>query len=729
MELELSRVDYALVGITLQNAMKILPTKKAKEQQKVVIGDQDGVVQLFSANKKDEIIVHFKTVPSNRITSVQLGGSIGSVPDKIFIANENQIIGYNRKGKVFLSFDTNLTEPIKSLFVVGNDLIVCGNHVYTHYKECKESGSYLCGDTIVDCNALCPHNTSRVITVLACSGRVLRLLEHCRVRKMIELDSIPTVLHVPKNSLGNKILVGFSDGRVALFRINPMIMEVKQEILIETKENLSAVTCLDTFDLYGDGKEELIIGRRDGTIQVYSMALENNEFDGMDCQQLLYEENFNESISCVYGACVGAAGYTEVIACTYTGKVFGLTTRTIGDTLTDSKSNDIVTDAKQRIHKLKAEIDYIEQAVLKEREKYKISTQALSSGLSAIPVMTVNDTISLSADDATYILSIELPSPIENILVQSDIPLDILDVDSNTAVISRSECDRNDGNLLLCCYRCQLNTNRVDLKFRTVEGQHGTLRVYITPNIQPKCCQLRTYAIHPLSLHIMVHKYDTTRPMNILTLKGNFSQGEMHSWISNCLPEVPERVDSTEENVLIFKNIFIDTYLICKYAKGEAEFKSDNISTISVVKDYLTKEATTRHIKIELQMNINDASIEHFITLVEPKLQQYNEMERNHKILQGLLELNVQNDDEFEMLSDKYKNLLQNKQNVEEKFKNDSSNLNRLIGILIDFYVDKNKFRGINVRNKLDAFVDALKNCKEGTLREFFCESTEKNRK
>ena len=67
--------------------------------------------------------------------------------------------------------------------------------------------------------------TSRVITVLACSGRVLRLLEHCRVRKMIELDSIPTVLHVPKNSIGNKILVGFSDGRVALFRINPMIME------------------------------------------------------------------------------------------------------------------------------------------------------------------------------------------------------------------------------------------------------------------------------------------------------------------------------------------------------------------------------------------------------------------------------------------------------------------------------------------------------------------------
>lgn len=91
----------------------------------------------------------------------------------------------------------------------------------------------------------------------------------------------------------------------------------------------------------------------------------------------------------------------------------------------------------------------------------------------------------------------------------------MLDVEGNTAVVSKSECDKNDGNLLLCCYRCQVNTNRVDLKFRTVEGEHGTLRVYITPNIQPKCCQLKTYEIHPLSLHMAVHNFDETRLINI----------------------------------------------------------------------------------------------------------------------------------------------------------------------------------------------------------------------
>lgn len=128
----------------------------------------------------------------------------------------------------------------------------------------------------------------------------------------------------------------------------------------------------------------------------------------------------------------------------------------------------------------------------------------------------------MSADDATYILSLELPSPIENILVQSDIALEMLDVDGNTAVVSKSECDKNDGNLMLCCYRCQVNTNRIDLKFRTIEGQHGQLRVYITPNIQPKCCQLRTYAIRPLSLHILVHNYDESRLINAKVIPDRF---------------------------------------------------------------------------------------------------------------------------------------------------------------------------------------------------------------
>lgn len=42
----------------------------------MAVGDQDGVLQVFSI-KKDEPQVHFKTLPSEKIQSVQLGGATG----------------------------------------------------------------------------------------------------------------------------------------------------------------------------------------------------------------------------------------------------------------------------------------------------------------------------------------------------------------------------------------------------------------------------------------------------------------------------------------------------------------------------------------------------------------------------------------------------------------------------------------------------------------------------
>lgn len=71
--------------------------------------------------------------------------------------------GYNKKGKQFLSFDTNMTETIKSMIVLGDDLFVSGNHVFNHFRDCKDMGSYLCGDTIVDINVMCPNNVSNSI--------------------------------------------------------------------------------------------------------------------------------------------------------------------------------------------------------------------------------------------------------------------------------------------------------------------------------------------------------------------------------------------------------------------------------------------------------------------------------------------------------------------------------------------------------------------------------------
>lgn len=114
--------------------------------------------------------------------------------------------------------------------------------------------------------------------MLACSGRVLRVLEHCRVRQSIELESVPTVLHIPRG-YNDRFVCGMTDGRIVLFRVGNFVSSFTEEILVESSENSSAVTTIDAFDLTGDGKVELIVGRRDGSVQIYSLPSEENSFD------------------------------------------------------------------------------------------------------------------------------------------------------------------------------------------------------------------------------------------------------------------------------------------------------------------------------------------------------------------------------------------------------------------------------------------------------------------
>lgn len=116
------------------------------------------LLQARRENTAIQLDTDFKTDLPSKVQCIQLGGAQYAIPDKIFVCLENKICAFNKKGKLFLSFDTNLTENIKLMFVSGPDLMICGNHVYNHYKDLKDVGSYLCGDLIVDMVALYPNN-------------------------------------------------------------------------------------------------------------------------------------------------------------------------------------------------------------------------------------------------------------------------------------------------------------------------------------------------------------------------------------------------------------------------------------------------------------------------------------------------------------------------------------------------------------------------------------------
>lgn len=59
----------------------------------------------------------------------------------------------------------------------------------------------------------------------------------------------------------------------------------------------------------------------------------------------------------------------------------------------------------------------------------------------------------------------------------------------------------------------------------------------------------------------------------------------MHNYLSEMIPDLP--INHEDEIKYTFKSALVGSYLICNYQKGFAEFKSDSVSTIVIVKDFI----------------------------------------------------------------------------------------------------------------------------------------------
>ena len=129
-------------------------------------------------------------------------------------------------------------------------------------------------------------------------------------------------------------------------------------------------------------------------------------------------------------------------------------------------------EAAARLVKLRSEVEELSGEVGKERERYQ--SQAVSSlgGMSAIPRLSITDSITLNQTDASYMLSLECQTAIDNVLLQSDVPVDLLDVEKNSAVVSYSSCSPEEGNFLLATYRCQVCFKKQN-KNLSVPGKHN----------------------------------------------------------------------------------------------------------------------------------------------------------------------------------------------------------------------------------------------------------------
>lgn len=153
---------------------------------------------------------------------------------------------------------------------MGGHLLVSGMNVYSQYEDCQDAGYYVSDDEITTLIALpiekvyhemimitkvqkyfllkfFSHSfqARRLIPILACKDRTLKILSNAQVHFSVNIDGIPTCLHLmfgDGGDSGSEVLYGTSDGKLGLISI--------QRCGVVIHCSCQSIRCRSQFDNY-----------------------------------------------------------------------------------------------------------------------------------------------------------------------------------------------------------------------------------------------------------------------------------------------------------------------------------------------------------------------------------------------------------------------------------------------------------------------------------------------
>lgn len=152
-------------------------------------------------------------------------------------------------------------------------------------------------------------------------------------------------------------------------------------------------------------------------------------------------------------------------------------------------------------------------------------------------------------------------------------------------------------------------------------------------------------------------------------------------------------------------------------------FRSENVTTISIVKEFITKEATKRRSKLEIQLSessnvqntdntkpsnennslritdVNNASISYIIDMISPLLRKYGTVHDEYHMVNNLIDLDIQDGGELRSLGAEYASIFERKAKIVEVYEETSHMLERIVAVINGIYVDFNRLKGNDVRN------------------------------
>ncbi|XP_068627973.1 Bardet-Biedl syndrome 7 protein homolog [Battus philenor] len=623
MEYDLSRIDYILCGITFPDTLKILPCPGHKTQQKFAIGDKNGVLQCLYI-KDEEPVVQFKTLPGKPITTVHVASANGNYVDKIFAASGNEIKGYTRKGKVFLTIETSVSETITSMCIVGSDIILCSGCTITYYRDLREIFTFCCEDRVLDIAGFATPNSNRVRLLLLIANKGAIVIENGELLAQIHIAAGPsrlTTLPAPRSS-EVCVFYGAANGSIGLIKYET---ELTNKCIVEGG-SLGQIVCMGWF--FNNVGAHLAVGRHDGSVQLYFVDLDNFN----EKPRVKFTYFCGEPITSVCGGCVGA-DESELLVSTFSGRIFALRSQRLisGSMVPKNVTADALTSRRT---KLELEIARLEKQTANEREKYQRNTRSLNTGLSTPPLL-----------DIACELKGAMLNGWQEVVVTAGVPLDMLfiygnkqlELKTDNAAVSSVCPSQGTYSEVLATVRCQIGTRRIWLQIRTslesiLDSTETTqVLLYVLPASAPRVARLIKLTLPALPQyfqHVDLQEVDRddNRVWCDLGVSGGFSVAEMTSWLNEALPgDLPRPAAS-----ISFARLHcpLKTILICRYQRGKASFKSDNISTISILKYLLSNCSMKKAIRLNITCDVPpDCCVELFKGLVPDFLSEYKRNE------------------------------------------------------------------------------------------------------
>merc|ERR1719433_1865167 len=133
--------------------------------------------------------------------------------------------------------------------------------------------------------------------------------------------------------------------------------------------------------------------------------------------------------------------------------------------------------------------------------------------------------------------------------------------------------------------------------------------------------------------------------------------------------------------------------LYARYSKGSAVFRSDSITTISVLKDLISREATARKINLSINVDVKDETFPRFLELIHPKLSFQHSLTQQVRMVDPLREVQLQ-EGETQFLAPELQMVLQHAAEIQQQFELQPQRLAFLHNIVLSAYRHKWRLRG-----------------------------------